>query len=354
MTFNRHIRYIFAVVFAISLSCERSVRPSNQLESATSAQSQPEVDPALAEASQSDARNSAREVAAAVGSAAIDVVVPDGANLIECGEVPDGMQCVPGGWFLRGVPEDSHDCDQPGQPKGDAPTTTPQERVWVSTFFMDETEVTNAAYESCVAAGDCPKAGPQYRDFDGAEQAITGVSWFDARAYCASLGKRLPTEAEFEKAARGPNGEAGPFGDVEADCEVAIVKDERGRSCGVRRDGPTPLTGRVMEVKSRPPGRYGLYDIVGNAEEWVADWMSRDWEACGEDCRGVDPKGPCGGADECEGYRNRAVRGGSWYWPASHATGYHRRPHIPSNALFHHFGFRCAKSTSSASAEAPR
>ena len=278
------------------------------------------------------------------GTAARDVVIPDGAIDTPCGTPPDGMACVDGGWFVRGVKSDDHNCGQPGQPREGGPTTTPSHRVWVSTFYMDQTEVTNAAYEACVAAGDCPESGPRYLDFGGPEQPITGISWFEARTYCKSQGKRLPTEAEFEKAARGARGEATPFGEAPVTCKQAIIKNDEGRSCGNPRRANRPYIGRVMPVKSRPAGRYGLYDIVGNAEEWVADWWSRDWDACGEACRGVDPRGPCDGADDCDSHRRRVVRGGSWYWGAAHATGYHRRPHVPSNRPFHHFGFRCAKS----------
>ena len=84
--------------------------------------------------------------------------------------------------------------------------------------------------------------------------------------------------------------------------------------------------------------------MAGNAEEWVADWYSRTWSACGKDCLGVNPKGPCGGAAKCAKKWQKVVKGGSWYWPGTHATSYHRRPHVPSNNPFHHFGFRCAAS----------
>ena len=184
---------------------------------------------------------------------------------------------------------------------------------------------------------------PRYRDFSAPTQAITGVSWFSARAFCAAQGKRLPTEAEWELAARGPQSETHPWGNQEADCTLAIIRDGTGRSCGRRQRSSRPTSGRVNEVGARPAGRYGLYDMAGNAEEWVADWWSPTYAACGAACQGRDPKGPCAGADECPGHNRRVVRGGSWYWPASHATGYHRRRHMPDNRLIHHFGFRCAK-----------
>lgn len=260
-----------------------------------------------------------------------------------CVAAPEGMACVPGSAFIMGVDTDDHVCDQPGNNHDSAPTTTPAHRVEVSTFFMDLTEVTNEAYRACVEARDCPRDGPRYRDFSAPTQAITGVSWFSARAFCQAQGKRLPTEAEWELAARGPNGETHPWGNAESDCTLAIIKDGTGRSCGRTQRSSHPASGRVNEVAARPAGRYGLFDMMGNAEEWVADWWSPTYAACGEACQGRDPRGPCGGADECPGHNRRVVRGGSWYWPASHATGYHRRRHMPDNRLIHHFGFRCAQ-----------
>lgn len=259
-----------------------------------------------------------------------------------CGQPPDGMSCVPGGWYLRGVEEPLHACDQSEQPESGDIGAHPAARVWVDTFYLDRTEVTYEAYQRCVREGQCPAARPLYRDYDAPTQPMTGMSWFDAVAFCAYRGGRLPTEAEFEAASRGPDGELYPWGNEPATCERAIIEDERGRACGVPKRGSHADTGRIWEVASRPPGRYGLYDMVGNAEEWVADWWSPSYGECGEACSGRNPRGPCDGAASCDGYRRRVVRGGSWYWSAEHATGVHRRPYRPSNEPPHHFGFRCA------------
>jgi len=273
-------------------------------------------------------------------------------EVIPCGPAPAGMSCVPGGPFLRGVDVDPHEgkCEQ-HRPRMHGADTVPQATVWLQTFYMDQTEVTNAAYQACVKAGKCHKAGPNYDDFRAPKQPITGVSWYDAVQFCEAQGKHLPTEAEWEKAARGTDGRLHPWGPEPATCERAIIKDARGRSCGVRKmKGAKPWTGKVAPVGSRPAGIYGLFDMVGNAEEWVADWYSTSWAACGADCLGVNPKGPCGGAEPCPEHKYRSVRGGSWYWPGTHATSIHRRPHIPSNKFFHHFGFRCAASAQEAAA----
>jgi sulfatase modifying factor 1 len=251
------------------------------------------------------------------------------------------MVCVRGGYFVRG--SDAPDtCVQTGDPSAPELVPTPAARVWVDTFYIDANEVTNAAYRTCVTAGACADVRPLYRDFHRDDQPHTGGSWFDAMAFCAARGMTLPTEAQYEAAIGGPAGERTPFGDGPLTCEQAVIMDESGRSCGVLQRGREPDKGRVLEVGSRPPGRYGIYDLVGNAEEWALDWWTPSWAACGEECGQINPRGPCDGALECPGHRTRAVRGGSWYWPAECATRSHRRRYPPSNEPTHHFGFRCA------------
>ena len=268
-------------------------------------------------------------VALVVGADPVVVDCPD--------DVPADMGCVAGGEFLRGV-------DKRDAPRGDI-AATPQSRVFVSTFLIDKYEVTVEQYRACVAASNCKKAGPNYQDFDAPKQPITGVSWYHAKQYCEAHGKRLPTEAEWEKAARGVDGRIYPWGNDPPDCSRACYKNEAGRSCGIKQKSIAHAdTGRPDTVGSRPPTQYGLYDMAGNSWEWVADWFSPSWDACGKDCAGPDPKGPCGGRAPCPGHEERVVRGGSWYWPAQQMSTFHRRPHTPANApIFHHFGFRCAK-----------
>lgn len=270
--------------------------------------------------------------------------IPQGASDAPCATAPVGMACVPGGWFIRGADEDIHECNQASQPARGNVGTTPAQRVWLDTYYVDITEVTNEAYRACVRSGKCAQDGPKYTDFNAPTQPVTGLSWYNAKAFCESQGKHLITEAEFEKAVRGPEGEIYSWGNEEPTCDRAIIMDRSGRACGVRKRGNHPENGRVWEVASRPVGRYGLYDMIGNAEEWVADFWSPDWDSCGEACNKPNPKGPCDGVEPCPGHRVRVVRGGSWYWPKEHATGYHRRAYRPSNDPPHHFGFRCAAS----------
>lgn len=258
--------------------------------------------------------------------------------VVPCGESPTAMGCVPGGAFLRGSDKGPKDA-------------RPQESVWLQTFYMDQFEVTVEAYQRCVAAGKCKRRKTLYEDFDRPRQPKVGVKWYDAVDYCTFMGKHLPTEAEWEKAARGTDGRSYPWGDAEATCELAVIKDEKGRSCGVKKSGPAGWKGRTFEVGSRAPNQYGLYDMAGNAWEWVYDWYSRSYKECGKDCQGINPRGPCAGKEPCKGHDQRVLRSGSWYWESKYCQTTRRRAHYPQNHKpYHHFGFRCAASVEEAAA----
>jgi formylglycine-generating enzyme required for sulfatase activity len=269
---------------------------------------------------------------APAGSPAPPAVLP-------CEAAPSGMACVEGGWFWRGSD------DGPANER-------PREPVWLQTFYMDTHEVTVGQYRACRRKGRCRRAKTAYVDYSRPQQPKVGGDWFAFRDFCAVHGKRLPTEAQWEKAARGPDGRRFPWGDEPATCERAIIKDKRGRrSCGVeKKRGSHPEKGRTLAVGTRPPNPYGLYDMAGNSWEWVADWYSPSYARCGDACRGAEPRGPCHGADRCRGHRRKLVRGGSWYWPAAHATTTFRRAHVPGNDPYHHFGFRCAATVEQARA----
>lgn len=257
------------------------------------------------------------------------------------------MACIPAGTFVRGRDADPHRCVQSGQPADFSSAAQPAMSIALSAFLIDRTEVTVAAYRACVTKGGCADVRPIYPDFDAPDQPMTGVSWYEAQAYCQAQDKRLPTEAEWERAARGPDGSLTSFGDDAVTCDEAVVRDSRGRSCGTPKAAGDPDTGKVLPVGSRPAGHHGLFDMMGNAEEWVADWWTPNYAACGDACLGPDPRGPCGGGETpCPKHSFKVVRGGSWYWEAEHATAVHRRRHFPHNRppSYHHFGFRCARS----------
>ena len=240
-----------------------------------------------------------------------------------CGSVPADMSCVVGGTFERGDPGD--------------PATAPVEAVTVSTFLMDRREVSNAAYAECVDAAVCAPAFP-FRGFGAPDLPAVAMRWEDARAYCAWKGKRLPFEAEWERAARGAGNTRWPHGDERGGCGRVHVRDARGRGCGTELTRP---------VGTLPAGHWGLHDMAGNVDEWVQDWFSDCYRGCpgecGDDCAGVDPRGPCGGAAACPGRSRRVVRGGSWWWSEPFATGSRRRGKPPSNTAHHRYGFRCAR-----------
>lgn len=168
--------------------------------------------------------------------------------------------------------------------------------VYTDAFWMDESEVTNAMYAKCVEAGECKTPrGLHYGDPAYAEHPVYYVSWNDARAYCAWAGARLPTEAEWEKAARGGlEGKLYPWGDDPPSCTPGARNGAQYDAC----DGDT------APVKSFAPNAYGLYDMAGNLWEWVADWYNDAYYRTLED--GVrNPTGP-------ESGQSRVLRGGSW------------------------------------------
>ncbi|HRP68546.1 MAG TPA: SUMF1/EgtB/PvdO family nonheme iron enzyme [Turneriella sp.] len=255
------------------------------------------------------------------------------------------MACIPAGDFIRGSNDYLDD-------------EKPEEKVYISEFYIDKTEVTNKEFNECLAAGKCRECmkngkcdyiGPRYGwRYKKDNQPVSGVSWFTAKEYCEFRGKRLPTEAEWEKAARGPQGNIYPWGNEPATCKNAIIEEGKGdkviKGCVEKHLEPVWHM-PTAPVASRPAGVYGLYDMAGNVHEWVNDWYAKSYSACGDACRGKDPQGPCGGAEKCPGYTMRSVRGGSWWWQAEHARGSKRRANVPGNTPsvdYHHFGFRCA------------
>jgi serine/threonine-protein kinase len=163
---------------------------------------------------------------------------------------------VPGGPFTQGSTRGEED-------------ERPARKVNVKAFAIDRTEVTRAAYARCVEAGKCRAAAPAEGD---ANLPVTGVDWNDAQAYCKFAGGRLPTEAEWEKAARGTDAREYPWGN-DADCSKANWGSFEGEGpCA----GKNP--GHPVAVGSYPAGAspYGALDLGGNVWEWVADKYDAD------------------------------------------------------------------------------
>jgi formylglycine-generating enzyme required for sulfatase activity len=191
------------------------------------------------------------------------------------------MVYVPAGEFLMGSSDD--DSDAWGDEK-------PQRAVYLDAFWIDKTEVTNAQYGKCVEAAACPE--PKcWRDDDRRtpDQPVVCVSWHDAETYAAWVGGRLPTEAEWEKAARGTDGRIYPWGNSEPDCEIANYWQ---------------CVGYPVAVGSHPGGAspYGVLDMAGNVWEWVADRYDGTYYARSPS---FNPQGP-------EAGEYRALRGGAF------------------------------------------
>jgi hypothetical protein len=231
------------------------------------------------------------------------------------------MVCIPGGPAVVGSAE--HEARE-----------RPPHTVEIATFYLDRYEVTNAAYEACERARACPPRVLPDKAFLAPEQPAVPITWHGAHAYCLWAGKRLPSEAEWEKAARGGlEARLYPWGDAPASCE-------RAQTAGC---GP----GTTLRVGSLPAGAYGLFDMAGNGYEWVQDWASACYDgcasACGSACTRADPHGPCGGGPLCAGRKMRVLKGGSWRWDAGEARGAWRRFELADSGA-HRLSVRCASS----------
>jgi formylglycine-generating enzyme required for sulfatase activity len=199
---------------------------------------------------------------------------------------PD-MVAVPGGPGGMG-------CDQAVESGLDCNSVSrelPHHVVTLSPFAIDRTEVSQAAWRRCMNAGACPAPTAAWAaDPDPETLAATDVTWEMARGYCSWAGKRLPTEAEWERAARG-RGQRYPWGAAQPDCDHAPAVDI---GCGLARP----------RIGSRPAGAspYGALDMAGGVAEWVSDWYDAAYYASSPP---EDPPGPATGT-------LRIVRGGSW------------------------------------------
>ncbi len=227
----------------------------------------------------------------------------------------EGMVYIPEGEFTMGG--NSRDAEKPVH------------KVYLSAFYIDKYEVTADEYTACVNAGVCnkqPGTGENcnYGEAERGNHPINCVTWYDAYAYCRWEGKRLPTEAEWEKAARGTDGWEYPWGDEEATCSYAVMNDG-GKGCGTNRTWP---------VGSKPEGAspYGVMDMAGNVWEWGMDWYDENYYKNSPD---RNPEGPDSG-------KYRVFRGGSWNYPHYRQRAADRSGYLPGKN-FDFVGFRCAR-----------
>jgi formylglycine-generating enzyme required for sulfatase activity len=225
---------------------------------------------------------------------------------------PEDMVLIPGGEFVMGMEGDVDD--------------NAAHKVEIGSFHIDKHEVTNAEYLEYCKATDARlpefwgnegfNSGPDFPN-----HPVVGVSWQEAKDYAEWCGKRLPTEAEWECAARGglidkpyPNGD-------ELGAESANFTQSK--------------IGKTVEVGSYPANGYGLYDMAGNVAEWVEDWYDADYY---KNSPTRNPKGP-----ETGKFRVfRVFRGGGWH-SGPYCNRVVHRNGLPSNFRDFNLGFRCAK-----------
>jgi len=234
---------------------------------------------------------------------------------------------IPAGDFVMGCATGDSQCDSDESPK---------HTVYLSEYKIQKYEVTNAQYKACVDAGACTAPSDfssytrssYYGNATYDNYPVIYVDWHQASAYCAWIGGRLPTEAEWEKAARGPSPREViyPWGNDTPTC--SLVNGYVSGDC----------VGDTSEVGSYPAGAsyYGVMDLAGNVWEWVNDWYDDAYYATSPS---TDPQGPVSSP-----YGFRVLRGGSWNYLiySSYLRASFRNNNFPSHSNYY-IGFRCAQ-----------
>lgn len=229
---------------------------------------------------------------------------------LACSESSEGntgdMALISAGLFLMG---------------GDFDEEQPRHRVRLDAFWIDRFEVSNARYAEYLKATGAPdplywnKSERFHNGENFPRHPVVGISWVEADAYCRWRGKRLPTEAEWEKAARGGHeGAQYPWGDV-PDRTLANFEGQG-----------------TLSVGSFPPNGYGLFDMSGNVWEWVADWFDASFYAGSPE---ADPTGPAVG-------KEKVLQGGSFVDGSGPNRVAHRHWY-PPQARYKWLGVRCAR-----------
>jgi len=221
-----------------------------------------------------------------------DFISHDGVNMV----------LIPSGKFFMGSADGDSD-------------EIPLHEVYVDTFYIDEHEVSINQYKKFIQETGHQKPAYWQPEYDNPNDPVVGVSWRDAIDYAKWAGKRLPTEAEWEYAARSGNlKQKYPWGD-KADPSYANYN-----SFG------------LLPVKSLKPNNFGIYDMIGNAWEWCADWYDKDYYSGSP---GKNPRGPVSGT-------HKVLRGGAWYCDESELRVTNRYYALP-DAHSYNVGFRCVR-----------
>ena len=219
---------------------------------------------------------------------------------------PTGMTKIPGGEFMMGCSQGDFDCEDQEKPS---------HLVMIQPFFMDTTEVTNGQWKNCLKLGVCRHPDSWTDSFDPKDdQPVTGVRWSDAQSYCTFEGKALPTEAQWEYAARA--GTTTPYyGPLD---DIAWYNKNAGD--------------KFHPVGQKKPNAWGLFDMLGNVNEWCEDlYFKMQYSR--------KPDDPHKGASDG---RYRVMRGGSWFHSAKSlrvSTRFSFHPEDGGEIV----GFRCVK-----------
>lgn len=230
-----------------------------------------------------------------------------------------GMIFIPAGWFWMGCsPKDMH-CNPSEKPY--YPSEKPYHRVYLDAYYIDKNDVTVAEYTTCVNAGVCKAAITgdhcNYGVNGRSNNPINCVRWSMADIYCKWAGKKLPTEAQWEKAARGTDGRIYPWGN---DWDASKACHNQLSTC---------------VVGSYPQGAspYGVMDMAGNVWDWCRDWDKWDYE----NSSNYNPHGPEQGV-------SHVLRGGAWNnINPSYLRASYRGIDVPASGWCDYYGFRCVR-----------